>query len=77
MINLIGELPDSRAVLKVRDAHLHLYGKTPRSGRKVGHVTVRAAQHEDLKGSLHALPGFFKTEEYCLDAILRPRRDRI
>jgi 5-(carboxyamino)imidazole ribonucleotide synthase len=26
----------------VPDAHLHWYGKEPRPGRKVGHVTVRA-----------------------------------
>jgi 5-(carboxyamino)imidazole ribonucleotide synthase len=26
--------------LSVEDAHVHLYGKTPRPGRKLGHVTV-------------------------------------
>jgi 5-(carboxyamino)imidazole ribonucleotide synthase len=40
MINLIGEAPDSAAVLAVTDAHLHLYGKEARPGRKIGHVTV-------------------------------------
>ena len=39
MINLIGEAPDSAAVLAVTDAHLHLYGKEARPGRKIGHVT--------------------------------------
>jgi 5-(carboxyamino)imidazole ribonucleotide synthase len=42
MINLIGTLPDRAAVLAVPQAHLHLYGKTPRPGRKLGHVTVCA-----------------------------------
>ena len=42
MLNLIGTLPDAAAVLGVPAAHLHLYGKTPRPGRKLGHVTVRA-----------------------------------
>jgi 5-(carboxyamino)imidazole ribonucleotide synthase len=42
MINLIGTLPDVAAVLAVPDAHLHLYGKAARPGRKLGHVTVRA-----------------------------------
>ena len=28
------------AALAVRGAHVHLYGKTPRPGRKLGHVTV-------------------------------------
>jgi 5-(carboxyamino)imidazole ribonucleotide synthase len=42
MLNCIGSLPDAAAVLAVTDAHLHDYGKLPRAGRKVGHVTVRA-----------------------------------
>jgi 5-(carboxyamino)imidazole ribonucleotide synthase len=42
MLNCIGSLPDAAAVLAVPDAHLHDYGKLPRAGRKVGHVTVRA-----------------------------------
>jgi len=40
MVNLIGALPDMRALLAVPGAHVHLYGKTPRPGRKLGHVTV-------------------------------------
>jgi 5-(carboxyamino)imidazole ribonucleotide synthase len=43
MVNLIGELPEPAAVLRIPGAHLHLYGKAPRPGRKLGHVTVRAA----------------------------------
>jgi len=42
MVNLIGALPDPTAVAAVGGAHLHLYGKAPRPGRKLGHVTVRA-----------------------------------
>jgi 5-(carboxyamino)imidazole ribonucleotide synthase len=42
MLNLIGQAPDAAAILAVPDAHLHWYGKEPRPGRKVGHVTVRA-----------------------------------
>ncbi len=40
MTNLIGELPDIRALLATPGAHLHLYEKEPRTGRKIGHVTV-------------------------------------
>jgi 5-(carboxyamino)imidazole ribonucleotide synthase len=39
MTNIIGELPDMRAVLAEPGAHLHLYGKEPRAGRKLGHIT--------------------------------------
>jgi len=40
MVNLIGSLPDPSAVMGVPGAHLHLYGKEPRPGRKLGHVTL-------------------------------------
>jgi 5-(carboxyamino)imidazole ribonucleotide synthase len=43
MVNLIGAVPEPAAVLAVPGAHLHLYGKLPRIGRKLGHVTIRAA----------------------------------
>jgi 5-(carboxyamino)imidazole ribonucleotide synthase len=41
MLNLIGTLPEPAKVLSVPGAHLHLYGKTSRPGRKLGHVTLR------------------------------------
>jgi 5-(carboxyamino)imidazole ribonucleotide synthase len=40
MINIIGANPDYEAVLRVENAHLHMYGKAPRPGRKLGHITV-------------------------------------
>ena len=46
MVNLIGEHPDTDAVLGVADSHLHLYGKSERPGRKLGHVTVRSSTRE-------------------------------
>ena len=66
MLNLIGELPDSSQVLSVRDAHLHLYGKSPRPGRKVGHVTLRADTNEQLQQRLRQLPAFFQRPGFCL-----------
>jgi len=42
MVNCIGVLPDPSAIASVPGAHLHAYGKEPRPGRKVGHVTVVA-----------------------------------
>ena len=70
MINLIGETPESAEVLNVSNAHLHLYGKEPRAGRKLGHVTVRADQFEKLEQRLSALPEFFRRPEYCLEKVL-------
>lgn len=55
MLNLIGDAPDAAAVLAVPDAHLHWYGKAPRPGRKVGHITVRAPDAETLAGRVAEL----------------------
>jgi len=70
MLNLIGELPESAEVLAVPDAHLHLYGKSPRPGRKLGHVTLRAASPERLAFRLSELPAFFHRPDFCLDSAL-------
>lgn len=43
MINVIGRIPDTASVLQNRDAHLHMYGKAARPGRKLGHVTLRGS----------------------------------
>jgi len=48
MINLIGDIPDSTDVLTLPDVHLHLYGKAPREGRKVGHITLLADDKDTL-----------------------------
>ena len=55
MVNLIGRLPPREQVLAVEGAHLHDYGKEPRSGRKVGHATVRAESEQALDRSLEQL----------------------
>jgi 5-(carboxyamino)imidazole ribonucleotide synthase len=55
MLNCIGELPDRALVLAVPDTHFHAYGKPPRPGRKVGHVTVRAPDGLALAERLAAL----------------------
>ncbi|HEY8943210.1 MAG TPA: 5-(carboxyamino)imidazole ribonucleotide synthase [Polyangiaceae bacterium] len=60
MLNLIGAIPERTAVLSVPGAHLHLYGKAPRAGRKVGHITVVAPdrlQLDERVARLSSLPG--------------------
>ena len=68
MLNLIGELPDPSQVLAIPDAHLHLYGKSSRPGRKLGHVTLQATSHKQLVERVAALPAFFQRPIFCLDA---------
>ncbi len=58
MFNLIGHLPKIEEVLAIPGAHLHLYGKTPRANRKLGHITLHARDASEMarfSGRLAAL----------------------
>jgi 5-(carboxyamino)imidazole ribonucleotide synthase len=52
MLNWIGAMPDANAVLQEAGGHWHDYGKEPRTGRKVGHATLRADSAGDLAATL-------------------------
>jgi 5-(carboxyamino)imidazole ribonucleotide synthase len=67
MLNLIGEVPHPADVLSIPDAHLHLYGKSERPGRKLGHVTLQCGSEKHLAQQLAALPAFFQRPAFCLD----------
>jgi len=49
MVNLIGGAPDVAEIAGIAGAHLHLYGKMPRPGRKLGHVTVLGGDLEETR----------------------------
>lgn len=55
MVNIIGQHPDSAQVLALDSAHLHLYGKSERVGRKLGHITLTPQQPEQLTDLCRAL----------------------
>ena len=55
MLNCIGTMPERAAVLAIPGAHLHDYGKAPRAGRKLGHVTVVADDPNDLTSAVEAV----------------------
>lgn len=48
MLNFLGVMPLPAAFLGVAGSHWHDYGKAPRAGRKVGHLTVTAADRGQL-----------------------------
>ncbi len=52
MVNLIGALPPLSDLLRVPGAAVHLYGKEPRPGRKLGHVSVIAPDAASLEERL-------------------------
>lgn len=47
MVNILGTLPNPAHVLATPGAHLHLYNKAPRPGRKLGHITFRRGEKEN------------------------------
>ncbi len=48
MVNLVGAVPPLERLLAVPGAHVHLYGKQSRPGRKLGHVTFVDADEETV-----------------------------
>jgi len=60
MYNFIGSVPPAAEVLKHPEASLHDYGKNPRPGRKVGHVTLRTASADELRERLPAWDAEFE-----------------
>ena len=55
MLNLIGELPPLSPAMAESGAHLHLYGKSPRPGRKIGHITLHTLDAERLDQGVERL----------------------
>ncbi len=52
MVNLIGETPPIERLLELERAHVHLYGKTARPRRKLGHVTLVDAAEEHVTAAI-------------------------
>ena len=55
VVNLVGRAPPREQILALPGAHLHLYDKAPRPGRKIGHVTLVAEDAATLDLVLPAL----------------------
>lgn len=55
MKNLIGDAPASAKILSVPGAALHLYGKAPKPGRKLGHVTIVSSDERAAQAALQQL----------------------
>lgn len=72
MLNLISEHPSEADIHAIDpDAHVHLYGKEPRTGRKVGHITLVGDDLAHRTESLADLPGVYR--ESALAAAARMR----
>ncbi len=62
MLNIIGEPPEAKAVLTHPGTHLHLYGKKPRLGRKIGHITLCATTASEVKQRVELLRSLLPCE---------------
>ena len=55
MLNMVGAIPSSSDVLMHKHAHLHLYDKAPRPGRKLGHINLLAQSKKALETEIKTL----------------------
>jgi 5-(carboxyamino)imidazole ribonucleotide synthase len=57
MLNLIGAVPPLETLLAIPGLNVHLYGKTPHRGRKLGHLTLVEVDEKSLQRKLALLWG--------------------
>ena len=55
MVNLIGELGDLKKVQNDPEMKLHLYGKSERPGRKIGHVNIQLETISDIGSVIQSI----------------------
>jgi 5-(carboxyamino)imidazole ribonucleotide synthase len=65
MVNFIGGLPVTEELLAIPHAHLHLYDKAPRKGRKVAHATIRTETTNQLKALVNQLSALADKVDDC------------
>lgn len=75
MVNLIGRLPETEQVLS-QGAALHLYDKSPRPGRKIGHITLLAEDAAGLAQKLACLQPLVPWEDLKLRETVVEKRTR-
>jgi 5-(carboxyamino)imidazole ribonucleotide synthase len=71
MLNWIGQMPASTAMLSESGGHWHDYGKQPRAGRKVGHATLRADVPVDLANALQRIGAALGRESQVIPVVER------
>jgi len=54
MLNIIGKHPDTHKVCAIDGAHLHVYGKSEKPDRKLGHITLRSDDAASLQKAFDA-----------------------
>jgi 5-(carboxyamino)imidazole ribonucleotide synthase len=62
MVNFIGTAPPLQQAAAIAGVHIHLYGKTPKPQRKIGHATVTASSQRQLESRLRQLQKLIREE---------------
>lgn len=52
MVNMVGSVPPLSDLLSLAEPRVHLYGKPPKPGRKVGHVNFAVGSDEALRAAM-------------------------
>jgi 5-(carboxyamino)imidazole ribonucleotide synthase len=55
MVNFIGSVPELARLAEIPGLHVHLYGKTAKPSRKIGHANLTTASEAELKTMLERL----------------------
>jgi|AJXC01.1.fsa_nt_gi 5-(carboxyamino)imidazole ribonucleotide synthase len=64
MVNIIGKTGPTDIVLNMANAHLHLYDKTERADRKLGHINITASTQAELTNSIRKTKKIFCLNKY-------------
>ena len=62
MINIVGDVKISEHIMRL--AHVHWYNKSPRPGRKIGHITVCEKTTEQLIETFEAIIPLLEKEQF-------------
>lgn len=57
MVNVIGQEPDVARLREIPGVHVHMYGKAPAPRRKLGHITVTAADLDGVRNTIGQVRG--------------------
>ncbi|NCT47898.1 MAG: 5-(carboxyamino)imidazole ribonucleotide synthase, partial [Paraglaciecola sp.] len=64
MLNIIGCDDFTMDMLSIAGCHLHLYGKTVRAKRKMGHVNISADNYAELGQKIQAFAHYVPEEHF-------------
>lgn len=64
MINIIGCDDYSMDLISIRNCHLHLYGKTVRNKRKMGHINLTGQSYSELAEVMTTLAKFLPMQAF-------------